>query len=188
MVTRNDTTDSTRQAKALALIEAGMIRLHPGTGTATAHGRDGAIYLITKADGCPCPDRIRRGPGCKHERAARQLCEEYRALSRQARRGETVRLSVGLLKALGGIAPRPAFACRHGGSAPTTARLIEIHDALDRVGYLDPNTPLPDGRVRRTAANPDGYCVKCGSRDHARCGWRVRRLNEDLFGSDGEAA
>lgn len=93
-----------RFEKAQQLVLDGRIRLHPGTGTATAFGTDGVTYTITRT-GCTCPDAVNRDPlGCKHALGAKALCAEYRALAAQARRGEKVRLSVALVKALGGVA------------------------------------------------------------------------------------
>lgn len=169
-----------REDKIQQLLSEGRVRLYPGHGYAEIVGSNGATYRITKRDGCNCPNSLSRDPrSCYHAAACRALCEEYRSLAAQARNGETVRPSVALLKALG---------WQVGASAPAPApmtreRLIEIYDAFDAAGYFDPNTPLPDGRVRRTAANPDGYCLRCGSTQHARCAARVRRLNEDLFGT-----
>jgi hypothetical protein len=110
-----------REDKARLLVAEGRIRLHPGTGAATAYGSDGAVYSIHKGEGCSCPDRARRGPGCKHEIGCAILCQEYRACAAQARRGETVRPSVNLLRALGWEvgeqSPAPPL-CHHGDPAP----------------------------------------------------------------------
>ena len=103
------TTDLTpRQTKALALINAGAITLNLD-GTATVRGSGKATYTVTKSDGCSCPDRARRGPGCKHELACQALCEVYRACQREARATGRTRLPAALAKALPrGKAPAPA--------------------------------------------------------------------------------
>lgn len=220
------TEKSNRYERAQQLLTEGRVRLHPGTGTATVHGRTGT-YTVRKDSGCDCPDAFNRDAlNCYHAVAVKAVCAEYRHLAKLARQGQTVRPSVTLLRALGwqveasasaparepwnlGHEVRPTdgtmaysgrCACGRARpvdqpdcgwadcparpnpcppttddlSVPSHARLLDIHDALDAAGAFDPNRPALDGRIRRTAANPDGACVKCGSRQHARCGWRVR--------------
>lgn len=102
MLSQQDTTQDKRQAKALALIESGKVRLFPGRGYAEVVGSNGTTYRITKRDGCNCPNGLSRDPrSCYHAAACRALCEEYRAAAAQARDGQTVRPSVALLRALG---------------------------------------------------------------------------------------
>lgn len=146
---------TTREERAAALIREGRVRLHPGKGIATVAGSKGETYTVTKTS-CTCPDFTARGLDCKHRIAARQLCAEYRAAAAQARNGETVRPSVGLLRALGWLAETPAPA---PVAVPTGA-------LVDRTG-------VP-------------YCGKCGADVvNGLCSGRhVRRLEAELFGPE----
>ncbi len=91
---------TTREDKAIELINEGKVQLFPGRGYAIVQGSGKATYKVTKADGCPCPDRARRGLGCKHERAAEALCRVYHDLARRARSGEKIRIPANLTRAL----------------------------------------------------------------------------------------
>jgi hypothetical protein len=125
----NETKDTTRQAKVQALIDSGAIRLFPGRGYAEVVGSRGTVYQITKQQGCNCLNGMSRDPrSCYHAAATRLLCEEYRLLAKQTRRGETIRPSVGLLKAIGwGVgeqssAPIPAGALVDDRGIPYCAK------------------------------------------------------------------
>jgi hypothetical protein len=138
-----DKTKVNRFEKARQLVLDGKIRLHPGTGTATAYGTDGAVYTISKGSGCNCPDAQRRDPfGCKHALGTRALCAEYRMLAKQARNGETVRPSVALLKALGWLA----------GTSPAPVPAGAERDDRGVVRCLTCGEPLVDGRCPRQDA------------------------------------
>ena len=93
------TQSTTREQRAQTLIDSGAVTLLIGTGTAEVRGNRGITYIVTK-DGCCCPDRTRRGATCYHEMAVRQLCAEYRALKAATERGERVRPSTALLRAI----------------------------------------------------------------------------------------
>ena len=95
---RNTTTS--REAKAQELLDSGAVQLHIGLGVATVQGSGGSVYRVSRGTGCDCPDRQRRGQTCKHEIAAKQLCDEYKACRTAAERGETIRPSRHLLQAI----------------------------------------------------------------------------------------
>lgn len=97
---------STRQQKALTLIEAGAIALVPGRKWATVKGSGKASYKVSKS-GCECPDYKRLGldagdPGfmCKHRLCLKALCDLARIARREARETGRCRIPAPLARAL----------------------------------------------------------------------------------------
>lgn len=97
---------STRESRAMELLEAGKIALFVGKGYAVATGSKGETYRVTK-QGCECPDFRRRQQACKHITATTILCELARAARRDAETGK-VRLPAVLAKALANATSAPA--------------------------------------------------------------------------------
>ena len=114
------TKRTTREQRAQELLDNGAVSLFVGRGYANVKGSGDNIYRVTK-DGCICPDRQKRGPGCKHELAVKALCEMYREHRSEARATGRTRMPAALAKALANATPVPAHPCREC-SAPT------IHD------------------------------------------------------------
>ena len=112
MATKSTTS---RETKAQELINSGAVQLHIGLGVATVRGSEGTVYRVTR-DGCDCSDFVNRGVECKHRIAARLLCDEFKACKAAAQRGETIRPSYTLLRALRW--PVKKAGCRECG-APT---------------------------------------------------------------------
>lgn len=79
MAKTQDTTDR-RDAKAQTLIDAGKVHLLVGERYALVDGSHGEQYRVNR-DGCTCPDWTNRQPegGCCHMRAARRICQLYKA-------------------------------------------------------------------------------------------------------------
>ena len=108
---------TTRETKAVELIQSGAVTLFVGQGMAEVKGSGSNVYRVTK-DGCTCPDRQKRGQPCKHEIACRQLCAEYRELKAKADQGERIRPSSALLQAIRWPEKPKATGCKECG-APT---------------------------------------------------------------------
>ena len=109
--------NTSRETKAVELITTGAVQLFVGQGTAEVTGGKGETYKVTH-ESCTCPDFTRRGAGCKHRLAVKQLCDEYRQLQAAAERGETIRPSRHLLRALRWPERPQAAGCKECG-APT---------------------------------------------------------------------
>ena len=93
------TQHTSRDQRAQGLIDSGAVTLYVGQGYAEVRGSKGVTYTVTK-EACGCLDFVRRGVDCKHRRAARRLCAEYRELKAKAAAGERVRPSTALLQAI----------------------------------------------------------------------------------------
>ena len=110
--------NTSRDQRAQELIDAGAVTLFVGRGYATVRGSKGVTYTVTKG-ACGCLDFVRRGVDCKHRRAARRLCAEYRELKAKAAAGERVRPSTALLQAIRWPdRPKAPAGCKECG-APT---------------------------------------------------------------------
>ena len=109
-------SNSSRETKAQEILKAGVIQLFVGQGRAVVQNlRGSSEYAVTK-DGCTCPDHQQRQVACKHMLAVKALCDEYKACKAAARRGERIRPSAALLRALRW--PTKAAGCKDCG-APT---------------------------------------------------------------------
>ncbi len=111
---------TTRETKAVELIQSGAVTLYVGQGYAEIKGSGRNVYRVTST-GCTCKDFERRGVDCKHRISARLLCEEFKACKAAAQRGETIRLSSALVAAVRWPEKPKATAtgaCKHCG-APT---------------------------------------------------------------------
>ena len=111
MATRQSTS---RETKAQALIESGAVTLHLGRGYAHVAGSGGKVYQVS-ANGCTCPAFAKRGPGCKHELAVRELCRLFREHRSEARTTGRTRMPAVLARALANATPAPVTTCRDCG-------------------------------------------------------------------------
>lgn len=166
-----------RQKKAIQIIEAGLVAFVPGESHVIVTGSKGEQYRCNRTE-CTCPDFKRRGGPCKHQLASDAIVTVYRAARAEAKRTGRCRLPASVAKAL-----TNGTLLKQERSRALAAILDGDQDDLFPAQTLDrPRTalvidgePVASGLDRPTAANPDGYCVKCGSPEHARCAARVRK-------------
>ncbi len=89
---------TSREAKAIALIDAGAVTLNLD-GSATVRGSGTVVYTV-RSGVCTCPDFTRRGIDCKHVLACRALCQVYRQCKADALATGRTCLPAHLAKAL----------------------------------------------------------------------------------------
>jgi len=90
---------TTREAKALDLIQSGAVSIFPGREYATVKGSGKATYQVNR-DGCTCPDFTRRGGPCKHQLSVKAICTGIRLLREQAAQTGRVTLPANIGRAL----------------------------------------------------------------------------------------
>lgn len=118
MASNKSTT--TREDRAMALIESGAVSLVVGRNWSIVRGSGKASYRVSR-DGCTCPDFTKRAVECKHIIAVRGLCGAYRVVRAQAKRTGRCRLPSALGRALANGTVELADRKR---------RLVELDDEL----------------------------------------------------------